>query len=408
MRVILKQGSWLFLAQILTRVISFFYTIYLAKALGVSDFGLFITALSYFSIISAVADFGFNRFLIREVAQDKFKTNQLLWNITILRVTLTSILFAVFAVFLYMFDQDKMRVSLILLATLAILPQSIGMTFDGIFVAQRKLQFSSLALFISSVSNALIGIYLVNSDFGPTGAINALILSQLIFAVVLFLLIIKNHGLHFPKIELSIIKKATIGSLPYGILGILGLLYFRIDAILLSYMKGSMEVGIYGAGFRFLEAVTVVPSVFFSALFPVFANMGNDPKKIKTLYFKSLRLMAGFGALALMGYLFFLPEIIRVFLPDYLSSTAVISILSLSIPFLLMQASAVSVLLSSDKYLKQVLMLSVLTLAFNIGLNLIFIPEFGFIAASWVTVLSEVLSFVVFFILIKKKILDKS
>ena len=408
MREILKQGSWLFLTQILTRVISFFYTIYLAKALGISDFGLFIVSLSYFSIISAVADFGFNRFLIREVSQDRLKANQLLWNITILRITLTSILFAVFALFLYMFDQDKMRVSLILLATLAILPQSIGMTFDGIFVAQRKLQFSSIALFISSLSNALIGIYLVNSEFGPIGAINALILSQLIFVAVLFFLIIKNHGLHFPKIEISVIKKVTIGSLPYGILGVLGLLYFRIDAILLSYMKGNIEVGIYGAVFRFLEAVTVVPSVFFSALFPVFANMGDEPKKIRALYFKSLKLMAGLGFMIMVTYLFVLPEVIKIYLPDYLSSTAVISILSLSIPFLLMQASAVSVLLSSDKYLKQVLMLSILTLVFNIGLNLIFIPKFGFIAASWVTVFSEVSSFAIFFLLIKKKILDKS
>lgn len=408
MKEILRQGSWLILAQFLTRAISFFYTIYLARALGVSDFGLFIVALSYFSIISAVSDFGFNRFLIREVAQDKLKTHQLLWNITILRITLTSILFAIFALILYNFDQDKMRVSLILLATLAILPQSIGMTFDGIFVSLRKLQFSSLALLISSLVNALIGIYLINSGFGPMGAINALILSQLIFAAVLFLLIILNQGLHLPKIELSIIKKATIGSLPYGILGILGLLYFKIDAILLSYIKGSIEVGIYGAGFRFLEAVTVVPSVFFSALFPVFANIGDDPKKIRSLYFKSLKLMAGLGIIILIAYFFILPEIIRIYLPDYLSSITVISILSFSIPFLLMQTSAVSVLLSSDKYLKQVLLLSVLTLVFNIGLNLIFIPKFGFIAASWVTVLSEVLSFVVFFLLIKDRILDKS
>ena len=71
MKEILKQSSWLFFAQILTRVIGFFYTIFLANSLGVLDFGLYSVGLAYFSIISSLADFGFNRFLIREIATEK-------------------------------------------------------------------------------------------------------------------------------------------------------------------------------------------------------------------------------------------------------------------------------------------------------------------------------------------------
>ena len=43
-----------------------------------------------------------------------------------------------------------------------------------------------------------------------------------------------------------------IGSLPYGLLGILGLLYFRIDTILLSYLRGNFETEI-AAGTYILE-----------------------------------------------------------------------------------------------------------------------------------------------------------
>ena len=151
MQNILKQTSWLFAAQSLTRVIGFFYTVFLARVLGVSDFGLYTVALAYFAIISSVADLGFNRFLIREVAKDRGKASQLLWNISLLRLTLTSVLFAIFAVGLYILDADKMRVGLILLATLAILPQAIALTFDAIFVGMQKLQFSAISLFISSL-----------------------------------------------------------------------------------------------------------------------------------------------------------------------------------------------------------------------------------------------------------------
>lgn len=407
MKSILKQTSWLFFAQVLTRGISFFYVIYLARSLGVFDFGLLTAALAYFAILSSVADFGFNRFLIREVAKDKSKALELLWNVIMLRVTLTSVFFAIFSVILYSFDPDKMRVGLILLASLATLPQAIAFTFDAIFVAIQKLQFSALALFISSLVTVLVGLYLVKNGFGSLGAVNALIIGQTIYAAILGVLLYKNEKLILSTIRLETMKKVVVGSLPYGLLAVLGLLYFRIDAILLSYIKGSFETGIYGVAYKFLEAVTFIPSAFSMALFPVLARVHDTSvSDVRKLYFKSFKIMLGLGLVVFSGYVLVLPLVIRMVLPNYLSSITAIKILSLSIPFMFIHVPAVSVLLSTDKYLKQVLILSVLALIFNIVGNLVFIPQFGFIAASWMTVASEILSFVVFFLLIKKRILD--
>ena len=409
MRNILKQSSWLFFAQVLTRGIGFFYIIYLARFLGVFDFGLYTVALAYFSIISAIADFGFNRFLIREVAKDTSKAPELFWNIILLRFTLTSVLFAVFSAILFLLDPYKMRVSLILLATLAILPQVVAFTFDAIFVAIQKLQFSAAGLFISSLFTALAGLYLVGNGFGPLGAVSALIIGQVIYAAVLIIFLYRHKKLVLSVIRLTVIKKIVIGSLPYGLLSVLGLLYFRIDAILLSYLRGSFETGIYGVAYRFLEAATFIPSAFSMALFPVLVkDHESSAKDVRKLYFKSLKIMIGLGLAVFAGYILILPEMIKVLLPNYLSSIAAIRILSLTIPFMFIHVPAVSVLLSTDKYLKQVLSLSVLALVFNIAANLIFIPKFGFIAASWVTVASEVLSFTIFFLFTKIRILDVS
>lgn len=407
MKAILRQTSWLFFAQVLTRGIGFFYIIYLARVLDVFDFGLYTVALAYFSILSGVADFGFNRFLIREVAKDSSKASELLWNTVIFRLTLTSILFAAFSIILYLLDPDKMRVGLVLLASIAILPQAIALTFDAIFVAIQKLQFSAISLFVSSLSTALVGLYLVGNSFGPMGAVNALIFGQVAYVTILIILLYRHQRLVLSTVHVSVIKKIVIGSLPYGLLSVLGLLYFRIDAILLSYLRGSFETGIYGAAYRFLEAVTFIPSAFSMALLPVLARLHDSSvKDVKKIYFKSFKIMLGLGLVLLLGYVIILPEIIKVVLPNYLLSIDAIRILSLTIPFMLIHVPAVSVLLSTDKYLKQVLILSVFALTFNITLNLIFIPQFGFIAASWITVASEILSFTIFFLFTKSKILD--
>lgn len=405
---ILKQTSWLILAQVLTRGIAFFYTIFLARILGVSNFGLYTVALAYFSIISSIADFGFNRFLIREVARDRLQVSQLLWSIVAVRLILTAVLFAIFSVVLYSLDSDKMRVSLILLATVSIMPQAIALTFDAIFTAVQKLQFSGVAFFVSSLSTALAGLILVGKGFGLLGAVSALIFGQIIYLIVLTISLYKNQRLTRLAIDLAIIKKILLGSLPYGLLGILGLLYFRIDIILLSYIKGSFETGIYGAAYKFLEAVIFIPSAFSLALFPVLTRAHDSSlNDLRRLYAKSFKIMLVSGFAILLGYTLILPEAIKILLPNYLSSIQPVRILSLSIPFMFIQVPAVQLLLSTDKFLKQVIALSILTLSFNIITNLIFIPKYGFIAAAWITVASEILSFIVFFFLIKNKILDK-
>lgn len=406
MKAILKQTSWLFFAQALTRVVAFFYVIFLARTLGVEDFGLYSVALAYFAIISSIADFGFNRFLTREVARDKSKAPELLCNIVMLRLTLTSVFFAVFAVILYILDPDKMRVSLILLATISILPQAVAVTFDAIFVALQKLQFSAISLIFASLTTAICGFLLVSRGFGVMGAVNAVIFGQLVYAVVLILfLYYKNGGLHFTQITLSVLKKALMGSLPYCVLSVLGLVYFRIDTILLSYLKGNFDTGIYGAGYKFLEALVFIPNALSFALFPKFVKLHETyPQKIRKLISQNIKLMFLLGVVVTVLYITILPQVIKIFLPNYLRAISVIQILSFSIPFMFVHVPASTVLTSSDKYLKKVILLSIVPLLANVILNLIFIPQFGFIAAAYITVFSDILSVLLLLVFINKLI----
>lgn len=406
MKNILKQTSWLVIAQTLGRAIGFLYTIFLARNLGVEDFGIYSVALAYFSLLSIISDFGFNRFLIREIAVDKTKLPQLLWNISLLRLTLTLILYASFAVGLYILDSDKLRVNLVLLASLAVIPQAISLTIDAIFIAMQRLQLASVSLVLLSLVSATLGFYFVSSGFGTYGAVLALILGQTVYLLSLIYFLNRESKIKFANINSIALKEIFLGSLPYGILGILGLLYFKIDILLLTYIRGNFDAGIYGASFKFLEALVFVPSALSAALFPIFARLHEgDSSKIGKLYFKSISLMFLLGIFIAAGYWLVLPPLINLYLPNYNSAIEVIKILSLTIPLMFIHVPGAQVLLSTDKFLKPILGLSIFTLAFNIILNLIFIPQAGVKAAAWVTVLSELLSFIVFFVLLKVRVL---
>src|SRR5579884_714530 len=260
-------------SQVVTKAIAFLYTLFLAANLGVSDYGLYVAAVSYFSLVSILVDFGVGQYLIREVSVDKDKLSYLLSHAVLLRSLTLSITFMIFALVLGFFDSDSQRVSLVMLAILACLPQAVALSFDSIFVAMQKLSISAIGLLFLSLSSTLSGVLLINNGFGVMGAVVALQIGQFIYALVLILLGIKHRVGFDLKIRLSIIKRIVMESLPYGVLGLLGLLYFKVDSLMLSYMKGSYATGIYGAAYKFLEAITFVPSSISMALFPVLANL---------------------------------------------------------------------------------------------------------------------------------------
>lgn len=406
MKAIFKQASFLFLSQSITRGLSFIYLIYIAKILGVSDFGLISVALAYFSLTSSISDFGFNRFLIREVVDNRSKLSEYLWNIILTRLTFSSVLFGTLAIILYLTDPDKIRVCLILLSLLALLPQSIALTFDAIFVSIQKLQYSAISLLLSSITSISLGILFVKNGFGATGIICSLIISQVAYLLITAIFLQKEKILSIYGVRKNNFKLILKGSLPYGILGILGLIYFRIDTIMLSYFKGNFETGLYGTAYRFFEAASFIPVAFSAAIFPVFVKLQEQKNLLRSRYSRSVSFMFILGVLILLTFQFILPDLIIRFLPEFKDSIEPIKILSFSIPFMFMAAPGVQIMMSQEKFLKKVIIISIFTVTFNVVLNLLFIPKYGILAASWITVASEILSFIIFYIFIRYSILS--
>lgn len=400
---IFKSSSYLILAQGFVKVTSFIYTLYLAKVLGVSDFGLFIVALSYFTLVSSISDLGISRFLIKETAREKVNLASLISNILLLRLIITAIFTLVFVLVMINFDQDTNRANLSLIAVLAIIPQAIGLTFDNIFIAFQKLSVSAIALILTTISTIILGVLLISLGFGVMGGVISLLLGQIVYSLFLLFFAAKK-GIKFNlKLEKKVVKQILVGSLPYGLLATLGILYFRIDVILLSYLKGSYDVGIYGAAYKFLEALVFIPSTISLALFPILVKLHEvNQNEMKKVIFNILIVMGGLGVFATIGFIFILPFVLGILLPNYSGSIATIKILSLALPFMFIHVPLSQVLLSSDKYLKPLIIISFLPVTLNIILNWSFIPQYGYLAAAWVTVISDIFSLGMLLIILQK------
>jgi O-antigen/teichoic acid export membrane protein len=389
------------MAQTLAKAVSFFYALFLARSLGVENFGLYIVALSYFSLIAGLSDFGVSQYLIRESSIHPEKLSKLLTNAVFLRLTTVSLLFLFFSVFFYFKDPDHLRVSMTLLGILAVLPQSLALSLDSAFIAKQRLSLSAMGILILSFFTTFFGVLFISKGMGPIGAVGGLILGELILGLF-NLYLIKKIKLEFKEIDFKVIKDVVMGGLPYGLLAILGLLYFKIDALMLNYLQGSYATGIYGAAYKFLEAVIFIPSAVNASIFPIMSSLsGHEPKKVYSLYVRSSLILLGLSILVVTGYFTILPIIITNYLPQYLPSIEVIKILALTIPFFFLIAPQSALLFSHKKFLKPLIIISTFNLVLNVGLNLVLIPRYSFIAAAWVTVFSDLTSFVIFLRLIK-------
>ena len=69
-RTIFANMSWMMISQIITSACAFVWTLIMARYLGVTNFGIFGTAVSFSTIFGIFADFGINAYIVRAIATD--------------------------------------------------------------------------------------------------------------------------------------------------------------------------------------------------------------------------------------------------------------------------------------------------------------------------------------------------
>ena len=77
-------------------------------------------------------------------------------------------------------------------------------------------------------------------------------------------------------VTLARARRVATDAVPYGLKLIFTTVIFRIDATILSLMKGSAAVGLYSGAYRALESTLFVGYALEAAMFPTFARLRRD------------------------------------------------------------------------------------------------------------------------------------
>ena len=141
-RKIIKNTSWLFVSQIITKILSLLFVVYLGRTLLIADFGRFNLANAFVSIFGIIADFGFNLFIVREISRSKDKIGEYLGSIIPFKLLLSIAAVVLMYVTAVVMRYDNLTLMTIMLFGVYYMLLSFSMFFRTVFLAKEIMEQS--------------------------------------------------------------------------------------------------------------------------------------------------------------------------------------------------------------------------------------------------------------------------
>lgn len=379
LKKIFKQTFWQILGKIVASLSTFIILGMVARNYGESGTGYFTLALTYLGIFYVFADFGFNAHVLRKAQSVKRKAQnewqkllgtRIIWSIVLVIAAVGLLLF-------WPFSTPQFNTA-VLFGSLAIIASGVFVSCSLIFQSKLRYDLSVLA--------SSIGIFFSLGLFLYFTSIN-LPIPYLLLAHLGGWIVIALFAYQFAKIGLPIFDKRYAYDLfkqswPVAAALVLNVVYFRADSFMVAYFKGTAEAGIYNTAYSVFQSALVLPSFIMNAYYPL---MLRSLKGIKIIGFGLLI----FAFLAVTLTIILSPAVIKILTGQGFSgSVQSLQILSLGFPAYFISALFMYILVLKGKY-KPMLIIYAAGLVFNLTANFIYIPKFSFLAASWITVISE-------------------
>lgn len=402
-RRVAKNTTVLILSNVISYVITFITTVYIARYLGVEGWGIISIALSITGIFGVLTDLGLSSLTVREVARNKSLADKYFANTIIIKIFLGFVTFGVIALVSHLAGYSLEVKTVIYIITASVILGAFTNVFYSIFQAYEKMEYQSLATIISNVIMLILTLAVIHLGLSVVGYATVYVIVGIAGFIYIFLIYINNYSLPKFGIDVHFWKEVLKESLPFAISGVFVTIYFWIDSFMLSVMVGNDAVGIYNAAYRLIFVLLFIPSLFVTALFPVMSRHFESAKELLTLeYKKSFKYLFIVAIFIFVYGLVFANEIILIIFGQkfYLAITA-LQILIWVIPIIFLTSLFGNIMNAVNKQ-RLVTIVAAANALFNVVLNLILIPKYSFMGASFATVLTELLGFILMFYYISK------
>ena len=414
LKLLVKTSSMIFILLIVSKLLSYFYRIVIARYYGPEVYGLFSLSIMIMGWFAAFSSFGLYEGLLRFVSIYRGKKEKDKIRYTCHISIFISLFSSIVAGILLFILAEPIAINLFHSPNLIIFLKIFSFTIPffllsnvllSIMQAYERIKAYTIILdVIQHFAKALILVLLIFIGFSSS----SVIISYSVGIIIIFLLSFLYCKYKIPEIfekhlltkqnKKTIRKQLLSYSWPILFMTIVYSIFPWIDFFAIGFFKGAAQVGFYDSAVPIAQLLVFLPPLFLRLFFPMVT---------KQFYRKSINLVKEISKqtekwILIINLPFFLLMVLfpgtiinLLFGSTYLVAESALRFLAVGFFFFAMSLIFYNLLSIVGKS-KLILYNLLLTSALNIVLNMIFVPAYGITGAAASTMISYIVLFLIF------------
>ncbi|MGV0107906.1 Membrane protein involved in the export of O-antigen and teichoic acid [Nostoc sp. DSM 114160] len=391
LRAIIANTGWLFADRILRMGASLVVGVWVARYLGVQQYGLFNYALAFVALFSPIFTLGLDDVVVRHLVRQSSNKEEILGTTFWLKFLggIASVLLAVSTMF-FLGEHETLKIWLVvILGTAGVFRASD--TIELWFQSQVQSKYTVIAKNTAFLLNTVIKIALILTK-APLLAFALVTLAEFVMSAIALLIVyqIKGSSLWLWRWSIAAAKTLLKESLPLIFSGFAIMIFMRIDQVMLGQMIGDSEVGVYSAAVRISEIWYFIPGAIVSSVAPaIYAAK----EKSESLYYQRigqlLSLMTCISLAIALPMSFLSDNIIMVMFGSGYADAGAILAVHIWTSFFVFMGLATSPWFIAEGLNHVSLGKTLFGAILNIILNLLLIPKYAGLGAAIATIISQ-------------------
>lgn len=392
-RTIAKNTILLTVGVLFGRALSALLIRFMTPELGTEGVGIWGTATDLTAILLVVTNWGLGTLLTREVTRNRGLTPSLLWATLRIRWVLGALCYGLMWVFVRASGYAALDTAAVLITGLAIFIEATAMACDAVLQAHEKVEHQSTSQIVSALVYFGLGWLWLEQGHGLMGVVWANVVSRVVRLAVAAPLMFRCCGPWRRNEDVGpapgMLWMLRLG-LPMFMATTFGIIYNKVDTVMLKNILGNDAAGVYVLGHRALDVMILVPSLFGFALFPAMARYGMESAAAAArMGERALRFMLVAVVPLTLFLTFTAGPLIRFFdkegqFPD---SVPVLMIVIWALPLQSANTIFGRLLITANRE-RAFVTIGLVAMLANVALNSLWIPRHSYFGASWATFIS--------------------
>ena len=394
-KIVARNIAFLVGAQAITKGGIVIAILLLTNYLGVNDFGRYNFLLAYAALFTPLCDLGIDVFIVRHLALHPEERGRVAGTALGMKLGLVILSISVISISFYFVSGVPSLLFPIVIAAAVVTVRTITGTFSGLFRANQHLSLDSISQISAKLFDIIAVLVALFLKADLILLLKVLLSSAILQSGYSFYLAYRNSYMKSISFDFRILGQLLKGAFPFALTSISVMIYFQIDAVMLSMLVSEHETGIYRSATNIVFGITAFSAAIVIALFPMIAKEYESDRQTAV---RATSNALFYSLLFVMPIVVFTtglagPVIHLLYLDSFAEASSSLRILVWWLPV----ASITNILghiLGAIGLQRKVLLISSINAVFNVIVNFYFIPHFGPVGASITTVATELLGLI--------------